>query len=102
MKKFRADAQRFIHPLHGEDVDTTFERAREEALTHWGQTKEAFVVIQDRPLTFKQAAALAGELFDEGDPRVDDTHGPVGAIRFCDEEDGVRTPGWLFFGWTPL
>ncbi len=90
----------FTHFVEGvTDVDDAFNQAVAAARHehgHGGYTgtiaeKEYFVVITETVLSPEDAEALAGELFEAQDPRIDNKDGPAGAIPF--------TGGWLFFGW---
>lgn len=59
--------------------------------------KHEFVVIQRTPLAPEAAAALADQLIDNADARVDDKFGPAGAIPLS--TNGKTVEGWAFFGW---
>ena len=45
------------------------------------------------------ADELAWQLLRADDPRIADPHGPAGAIRVHDSDDG---PAWVFFGRSPI
>jgi hypothetical protein len=72
----------------GADVDTAFEEARENTLYengHGGYTgtiaeKSDYVIVTHTPVDLDQAQALARELIDQHDHRIDGVWGPAGAI----------------------
>lgn len=93
-------ATTFTTVAEGDTADEAFRFARIEAQYdrgHGGYTgtiaeKSSFTMIA-RNLVPKDALALAEQLIDDGDPRIDDKWGPAGCIALA---DGKR---FLFFGW---
>lgn len=92
----------------GENVKDAFNRLVADAVSETGgggytgtiAEKSSFVVIQQEPVSLKDARDMARRLIDDADARIDDKWGPAGAIALrasADEPD--RTAGWLFFGW---
>ncbi|GAA2617275.1 hypothetical protein [Paractinoplanes durhamensis] len=81
-------ADTFTHYQAGADAETAFVQARKEALHQHGHggysgtlaEKDTFLVITDQPMSAQAAKALAGELIERNDPRIEDKRGPAGAI----------------------
>ncbi len=82
------DACAFVVYQEGTDLQEAFRCAVEAARTEHGHSgytdsiaeKTTVIVIEARPRPWEEARTLAAELIDSGDPRVDDTRGPAGAI----------------------
>ncbi|WP_280381374.1 hypothetical protein [Nocardia wallacei] len=73
----------------GTDLDATFRKAVESSRDQCGDEtiyteaiaeKDKVVVLEATPLPYGDAVALAHRLIADGDPRIDDKWGPVGAI----------------------
>jgi hypothetical protein len=70
------------------DPAAAFRAARQDARHEHGNggytgtiaEKDDYVIITDTPMGLRQAATLAADLMDRGDPRIDDKWGPAGAI----------------------
>ncbi|MFK0142472.1 hypothetical protein [Streptomyces murinus] len=90
----------FITTSSGDDVDTAFDRARDEAAWehgHGGYTgtiaeKDEFVMVADSPMSPAAAEKYAVHLLNTNDERIRDKRGPAGAIPV---DDGT----WLFVGY---
>jgi hypothetical protein len=78
----------FSQYADGPDPDAAFHAARIAAGDehgHGGYTgtvveKDDYVIITATPMDPKKAQALAADLIDRADPRIDDKRGPAGAI----------------------
>ena len=89
----------FITVGKGSTVQEAFMDAKHQAAYehgHGGYTgtiaeKSSFVMVTSETLDQNMALALANQLIDQGDKRIDDKWGPAGAIKLSD--------GYLFFGW---
>ena len=102
-------ATTFTDYQSGETVEDCFKNAVENAL-HWhghgGYTgtiaeKNAYRVISDKGMPYRNALALAKGMTADCDDRIDDKWGPAGAIRVKQRvsKNYKRMAGWLFFGW---
>ncbi|MCX4783888.1 MULTISPECIES: hypothetical protein [unclassified Streptomyces] len=90
----------FITTGEGENVETAFFSAREDAaweFGHGGYTgtiaeKRDFVLITESPMSQDAAETCAQNLLETDDERIRDKWGPAGAIPV---DDGT----WLFVGY---
>lgn len=81
-------ADTFITLTRGDNVDSAFQSARDQAQYEYGHggytgtiaEKGGFVVAQTTPMTVPAAKALARDLLDRDDPRVRDKRGDCVAI----------------------
>lgn len=93
-------AQPFQTIAEGKTADAAFDDAVSNALHyhgHGGYTgtiaeKSEFEMVSVVPMNPSDAHSLASQLVNEGDPRIDDKHGPAGCIP-------LDTGEFLFFGW---
>lgn len=93
-------AATFIEIGTGVNAGEAFDAACKQAAWdhgHAGYTgtlaeKGNFTVISDTPMKPDAAMALANELIDQGDVRIDDKWGPAGCIPLDNGQ-------YLFFGW---
>jgi hypothetical protein len=95
-------ASEFVNVAKGKTPKEAFRSAVDQARYdhgHAGYTgtlaeKGEFVLISNkRAETVKEACALAEQLIDAGDERIDDKWGPAGCIRVGDSDT------YVFFGW---
>ncbi|RAS59461.1 hypothetical protein C8D87_11473 [Lentzea atacamensis] len=75
----------FYDYIEGADLAAAFRAAVEQADHEHGldsvfADKDTYVVIDDGPLSYADAEALAKRLIRNNDPRIDDRWGPLGAI----------------------
>ncbi|ATL65099.1 hypothetical protein [Nocardia terpenica] len=100
-------AQQFITYSEHTDIRAAFDAAVEDAQHEYGHggytgsiaEKDAYTIITADPIGETAADTLIDDLFDAQDPRIDDKHGPAGAIAIADTDNPARIAGWVFFGW---
>ena len=93
-------AEVFSCTAGGSTVGEAFSAAVEQAQWehgHGGYTgtiaeKDSWTMVADEAMTLNDAEELGGRLVDECDERIDNKHGPAGAIQLVEG-------GWYFFGW---
>ena len=96
-------AQIFTTYGTGANLQKAFEAVRDQALYDHGHggysgtiaEKSEVKTVSAKGLSLEEATALADQLVQDDDPRIDDKWGPAGAIRVKDKDFN----GWLFFGW---
>lgn len=115
-------AETFVTTSLEPDPNRAFHELVEEAAYEYGHggytgtiaEKSEYVIIQRQVISQRGAEALADQLIQDADPRIDDKWGPAGAIPFGDSDDVDLTDaaaveawlateppiqGWVFFGW---
>jgi hypothetical protein len=90
----------FYEMSAGQTAEKAFANAVAEARREYGQSrftgqvceKREYVMVTHDLLTPEQAQAMAEELIDKRDPRIDDKWGPAGCIE-------LTSGKYFFFGW---